>query len=786
MNSYVIVELMPLEEGNWRVSLLASGLQHTQARELVANYPIRPNSALLVGSSWTTTTHLYVSHCPDVTLSEQGVYRRRLQMWIDWLRGLGIIRLGVLAENGEVQVIPSVFARGMTSTNPLLITMEWLEKDTSYLSVGDVEAVIETAPATSIAGLMRGHALVNDFANWLKGLSQRDWLNLQVPLYQKTPPLFLAGALIEVNLWVDVVELSWPVIGHLRQIRIDRNERVLVQDYPVDRFGLAWSQTAERSGAMRLDRVYHSKQDRCLDESFDRLPETVLWMISQTVRKVFDHDQKELPIESDDAHEVKRWANIVIEIMRPEVDTIRREVMECLYPYDGEWRSPSAVCYLLAPEDKQLRLRRRQALNAFPVAVIAIVSGLLPQTSAAIDASRPLLRAVADEMKVPIWVARRVSQLPCLDMYRPDQSTPTLEELFGTIQALGPKCPACDAVILRELVTLRRQFHTMRPDAEEGDQLTRRLFAAIGRSAQIGGWESTAGSVDRLSDYDTLHTIEDYWHLAVGTVMDALLPFRRQLPRYGLLELINRVVDVWLSVQSAQELLDRSERWQRLKWDLSKNFVEQHLQINLLGASIAPLFEPFCWNDTGVDIEVITSKTRMKSESDVMRHCVASYWIAAATSRVLVLSLVQADSRERATLAMNVNKSGEWRIRELKGEGNVEIDNDSRLSITARSLCYWLTEPALTINKTVLQKYLDNSNMFGPLVNAYQMKVPNIQGLPEADQELTIACFPGAGPIYNRIGRILAQLEIVEAPLMSASAWNLKDPDMVLPHEIDT
>jgi len=193
MNSYVIAELVPLVGGSWGLGLLDAGLSHGEACELAANLPIRPGTVLLVGSSWTHTTQLYAPCFSDVTHNEQDVYRRRLQMWIDWLRGLGIIRLGVLAENDEVQVIPAAFTRGMSLISPLLVTMEGLEKEASYFGVIDLETLIESAPPTSIAGLMRGHALVKDFANWLKGLPKRDWQNLQVPLYQKTPPLLLEG-----------------------------------------------------------------------------------------------------------------------------------------------------------------------------------------------------------------------------------------------------------------------------------------------------------------------------------------------------------------------------------------------------------------------------------------------------------------------------------------------------------------------------------------------------------------------------------------------------------------
>jgi hypothetical protein len=769
MNSYVIAELMRLECGSWVLGLRRSGLSQGEACDLAANLPSRLGTVLLVGSSWTHTTHLYAPHSSDVKHGEQGVYRRRLQMWIDWLRGLGIIRLGVLAENGEVQVIPAAFARGMNVINPLLITMEWLEADTRYLSVGDIEDLIESAPATSIAGLMRGHALVNDFAHWFKGLSQENGLYLQMPIYQKTPPLLLEDAMIEVNLWIDAAKLTWPVIGHLRQIRICQDERILVQDYPIDRFGLAWSQAGERSGEMLLDRAYHTKQDRHLGEAFDQLPKTVSQVISQTVRKVFDHNHEELPVKMDDATEVKRWADIVIEAMQPEVDALRREVVDFIYPYDGQSRSPSTVRYLIAPEEKQLRLHRLQALNAFPAATIAIVSGLLPQTSAAIDASMPLLTALADEMKVPVWVVRRVSKLSYLDVYRFDRQTPTLEEMLGTIEALGPKCPICNEALLRKLVEVRRQFSGLRESPDEGDLITRRLFAAIGRSAELGGWESTMESFNRLSNLDTLHTIEDYWHLAFGTVMDAMLPFRRQLPKRGLSKLINRIVDVWLSLQSAPQLIECSDNWQLLKWNLSQNVLEEQLQEKLSKAPFDPIFEPFCWSDTGVDIEVLTSKERLHLESDVMRHCVASYWIAAATSCVLVLSLKQADNGRRATLALNVNSMGEWCIREFKGVANADIDKDSLLAKTATDLIYWMSEPSPEIDKTVLQRYLDRSGMFGPLVNGYRINVSSIQGLPEADQERAAACFPGAGPINKRIGRILMQLGIVETPLMSAS-----------------
>ena len=47
------------------------------------------------------------------------------------------------------------------------------------------------------------------------------------------------------------------------------------------------------------------------------------------------------------------------------------------------------------------------------------------------------------------------------------------------------------------------------------------------------------------------------------------------------------------------------------------------------------------------------------------------------------------------------------------------------------------------------------------------MNVSSIQGLPEEAQELAAACFPGAGPINKRIGRILAQLVPDVPPVMS-------------------
>lgn len=765
MNSYVLAELMPLAEGNWGVGLLHPRLQHGEAFELAAKYPIRPNTALIIGSCRTRTIRMHTRHIANMTINERDAYRRRLHMWIDWLRALGILRFNSLASDGEVQIIPAAFARGMTSLNPSLIPEEWLQKDCGYLNAKDAVSFIEQAPATSIAGMMRSHELNEAFTPWLDGLPRRHWHNFRVPMYEKTPPLLLDGARMEVSLWIVSTESTWPVIGHLRQLRIDRDETICVQDFPLDRFGLAWSSGGERRGGACLDRAYRTQQHRRLDEAFDCLSAVVASVFSQAARLTGKEEREANSVER--VCQTKRWESLVVEAMQPAINTLRHELLVCLYPYDGQWRSPAVIRYLRALGETHLRQPRLQALNAFPAVMDAITSGKLPQTAAAIDASRPLLRALAEELEVPIWVVRRASKLRYPNEAGFEQRKPRLEELMRTIEALGPKCPSCDSVMLRKLVDLRRQFYALRESAEAGERLTHRLFAAIGRSAEIGGWELAAASVSRLFNFEALYIIEDYWHVAENTAMNALVSFRKTLPRHGLKELICRITDIWLSLQSAEALFERSDRWLRLKWNLSQNTVEDLLQKNLLTSPMTPLFEPFCWRETGVGIEVLIGQERLLSESEMMRHCVASYWVAVATHRVLVLSLVQADSGLRATLAMNVNPQGEWRIRELKGEANVDIAKDSGFDRTAKGLLHWLTAPASEINKVVLQSYLDMSSQIGPAVNGYVMNVNDIQSLPACAQEQAAACYPGAGPVDKRIARILAQLVPDGPPVMS-------------------
>lgn len=757
MNSYVIAEIMPLNDGNWSVGLRHSGLRQEEASELAANLSIRPNTALFVGSPCTRAVHLYSPHAQKMAINGHAEFPRGLHKWINWLRELGILRLEALGTDGIVQFIPAAYALGMTLPNPLQKPM-LVPPYGCNMSVNGAEAYFKCAPVSSIAGLMRTHALKDEFIHWLNALPRSHWLNFKVPMHEKTPSLLLEGARIEVNLWIDSAESIWPVIGHMRQLRIGLDETICVQDYPIDRFGLAWSSGGERRQAIFLDSAYRTNQDQRLDKAFDGVSLAISSVMAEIVRRsIIDESSRVGSIAIGE--QAKRWETVVIAAMQPDVDALRREVLKSIYPYDGRLHSPAVVNYLIAPDATQLRQRRMQAQNAFPAVVNAIASGLLPQTSIAVDAARPSLRAVAEEMNVPLWVARRACKLRYSNEEWSDERIPTLEELVLAIGALGPNCPACDEVMLRKLVDLRRDLFAFR-ESHKGERLTRRLFAAIGRSAEVGGWESAAASVSRLFNSDDIFTIEDYWHVAESTVAIALQARRTKLPEQDFNKTINQIVDVWLSTQSLQELLERSERWMRMKWDMSQNFVEKRLQEKLLASPMTPLFESLCWTETGVEIEVLTCKERLIAESGEMHHCVASYWTAVATYRVLVVSLVQFDSGLRATLALNVNRQGEWCIRELKGVSNVAIDKDSVLVRTVIGLLHWLTEPAPEINRSVLQKYLDRSGSFGPLVNGYQITAESIQALPETDQELAATCFPGAGPINKRIAHILAKLKL--------------------------
>ena len=148
---------------------------------------------------------------------------------IDWLRGLGVVRLSFPDYAHLSPPIPSHLFGPIAQCAP----------DDCADPPHPRARSVDDACATSFAGLARACGAGGILDELLAAVPRGEWPIVTVPLFLRVPPLLAGTSALEFTVLRDW-NGTWPCIGTARHCRIDAAGLPGMQDYPVDRFGLGW------------------------------------------------------------------------------------------------------------------------------------------------------------------------------------------------------------------------------------------------------------------------------------------------------------------------------------------------------------------------------------------------------------------------------------------------------------------------------------------------------------------------------------------------------------------
>ena len=744
MHSWVLAELRPTGDGSWVLCPLISGLSEGTAHARAADANVPGGHLLVVASGFHRTVRFYGA-LDGMALNLAGAFRRRLEHWLDWLRALGLVRFGQMWAFDRPQVIAPPWSLGLkTLSDPT----PWFDGSGGARTSAGWDRH-ESAPESSLDGLLRYLGCQNEFWDVAQEHSERLADRCRVPLFDEVPALLLRPGERVCSLLVDSSLGTWPVIGAVRVVRVDARGVPHVRDLPVDRFGLGWTQHVQLH-EVNFDPAYPVAERHSLCKGFV----AVRVGLERLLEDAAGLPEEYCPHRTPAARQLAQsWASRLMPVLEERLSDLEVSLTRSLFPFDGRLRPPAAVFYMAGPACEVVQRRRMQALEAAPGLLTELSEGRLPQTADAIDAGQPLWRVLARELDVPVWVARRAAAYD--DLGSPKRlSTSEIAEILG---ALGPHTPTPDGTQLARLhVVSRYQF-----PSDSANQFIsvrgRRFLRSVGRTATVSDWVVALEEAERLLDDEFRYCVDDYWDLAERTVAETL----RALAPAQLCGLdAEAVASAWLAGQTSTQLVHAASRWLDLKWNREPELWNAHLAPPLADQDVTPLFAPLGCIDTRVDIEVLHSAERLRQESEQMQHCVRSYWMAVASYATLVVSLHGGnDGVQDATASLTLSNAGHWIVKEVAGPRNLKLPTTSPLHRTAEWLCDWLVQQRSELNVEALQSFAEAARASSRLTMLTIGHDAPMQRMPEALQRVLMTCFPGSGPVDDRILKAVAKMQ---------------------------
>lgn len=690
-------------------------------------------------------------------LNTAGEFRRRLEHWLDWLRALGLVSFAQMSASDRPQLIAPPWGLGLRSLSD---PGPWF--DDSGEAPAPQSGYQESLPGASLDGLLRDLGCQEEFWSAAQGQGERLARRSRIPLFDEVPALLLPPGERVCSLLVDSSTGTWPVIGTVRVVRVDARGMPQVRDLPVDRFGLGWARHTQMHDA-NFDAAYPTSERRTLDRGFVAVRAGLERLLEEAVGMPHEYCPQRTPAARQLA---LSWASRLAPLLEERLSALEASLNRSIFPFDGRSRPPAAVIYMAGPSCDTLQRRRMQALDAAPGLLKELSEGRLPQTAGAIDAGQPLWQILARELDVPAWVARRAAAYDELGL----PQRPSLSEIAAVLGAMGPHTPAPVGTQLARLHFLCRCNF---PPDKGGQGLSlraRRFLCSVGRTATVAGWTRALEEAERLVDDALKYCVDDYWDLADRTVETAV---RSLVPAQGRVIDSEAVASAWLAKQTGTELLQAASRWLELKWNRTPDQVALHQAPSSGTQAVTPLFAPMGCVDTRVDIEVLHTAERLLQESEHMQHCVRSYWMAVAGHRTLVVSLHGgADEVREATASLTLSADRDWVVREIAGYKNLKLSSTTSLRRTAEWLCDWLRQHRSELNAGALRDFEKAARAAPPLTMAAVEYDAPVQRMPEALQRVVQTCFPGSGPVDDRILKAIAKMQLQ----MTASSGVLRGP----------
>ena len=122
-----------------------------------------------------------------------------------------------------------------------------------------------------------------------------------------------------------------------------------------------------------------------------------------------------------------------------------------------------------------------------------------------------------------------------------------------------------------------------------------------------------------------------------------------------------------------------------------------------------------------------------------------------------MVSMVAAD-QVRATLALTMTTSGQWRSQELKGPANRTLQEESIFFQTAEAFCQWLADHPLHLDAFVWETLTAARENHYRLLEAAGKPSAAVQDFPLDLQHVPLGYLPGSVSLETRVLHAIRKL----------------------------
>jgi hypothetical protein len=544
------------------------------------------------------------------------------------------------------------------------------------------------AQTNSVLGLLRDSCEQGGLAEWLDGTEDTRALKLlSIPLFGCASSSELAAKRLRFAAWWHG---SWRVIGSqsccsIHTVCVDEHARMTAVTCMTD--GLTpWS----------IDAVWEVLANRT-DPVFavDRTAETLRpldmpghggGIVSSLLRhqSMAGANFEVLP---------SNLQSVLVSALRDTQFSLRTDLLsamdiECLaMAHDvGQYH------YLLADGDSRLRRNRCQASLVAPLLLDELRDGYAPVTRHAIDEAKPLFRAIASDMGVAPWAAKRMPRIRLQQINDAMGFTGlnASRNLALLIEQCGKHAPPFDLSALWVLHAIQKIGLDLTVGAEATGILRRLLLDMAGREASRAGWgrvrevmglsakggssgglhERAPGSARQFCDY-------------LGFVLQALRVCNEaKMSRYvdDPRRVSERMTAALADLMSGLMLSDLRRLLDHWHAALARIDVVRLRALGLSTQNTIPLlFEPCRLSKSGYHIQQLREVDELQQEGTEMQHCVVSYTARVASGHSLIIRLRHPDGIKRATLEFTylLEEGRKWEIVQAQARSNMVPDDET-------------------------------------------------------------------------------------------------------------
>jgi len=325
--------------------------------------------------------------------------------------------------------------------------------------------------------------------------------------------------------------------------------------------------------------------------------------------------------------------------------------------------------YLLGDGVAEHRRNRAQAISIVPLLLDDLAGGRAPATRLAIDTGSRLHPAIARDLAVPVWAARRLPVIE-LQAWQAAGRNPqgAAKHIAGLIELCGPQAPHADLPALCALNQIWRVGGWLMTNGRKTTDLIRRqLMHMAGTEAVRRGWKSVQaimGVSRRAADGEQNGSITcdpdagTDWAEYLAWLLDAI-----ELVNHAKMDISDPglcLIYQTRSMAALAELLrgltlaDLPRLSRRWRATLAASDAAHRRVASAAGpGDAAILFAPCILPISGCRIEQLLAAEDLHAEGAAMQHCAATYASRAACGRSLIVRLQHPQNGTRATLELH-------------------------------------------------------------------------------------------------------------------------------------